>query len=666
MTALNFKTYSDLAIDIRKAIHEIPKDIDLIVGNPRSGMIPAYMIGAFLNMPVSTLDEYLNNIQSFSGERPLNSHSNRYRKILVVDDSVNSGNALNKLKNRLSVKKTGDHVEYIFFAVYVTEQSRGMVDFYASVCEQPRIFQWNYLYHNVLSVSCLDIDGVLCVDPTPEQNDDGEKYIDFILNAKPLYIPNYKIKALVTSRLEKYRKQTEEWLKRNDVQYDELYMLDLPSKEERIRLGSHGKFKAEIYKKLEGSVLFVESEREQAIEIAEIARKPVISLYTDEFFSQFNDHKLELKDDSNSLNIGNDREILAKKEFNEIITSKSFLLGNLFFRSIKNPYKILTFPVNFLRILFEGKNMIPKLDFHSQKYFSYLKKLFSKSKRCKLVMTILARDEGDIVRQNIEFHLNHGVDFIIATDNGSIDDTRKIFKEYEKKGKLFLIDEPGRDKSQAAWNNRMMRIAIEKYKADMIFHCDADEFWYPKSGNLKNELWRDSADMLTVNLVNVLLENKKGNEIFTEDAKYAMVKPIRSENFEEDSKKENLYFFQYPPKVMFKTSKGQIEVTQGNHTIVESNLNIVNKISSDINIFHLPLRGKNRFFNKVIETGKAVEKNNLLGKGSSWHIRRWFTAYRNGTLMNEYEKLMITKEKAEEFKKKRSIEDFNFKTFLEK
>lgn len=59
----------------------------------------------------------------------------------------------------------------------------------------------------------------------------------------------------------------------------------------------------------------------------------------------------------------------------------------------------------------------------------------------KLVMTLLVRNEEDIVRYNIDFHLSKGVDFIIATDNGSTDSTRDILKEYEKRGVLHLIDE---------------------------------------------------------------------------------------------------------------------------------------------------------------------------------------------------------------------------------
>ncbi|MDR1591400.1 MAG: FkbM family methyltransferase [Prevotellaceae bacterium] len=149
------------------------------------------------------------------------------------------------------------------------------------------MFQWNYMNHGYIEQSCFDIDGVLCVDPTEEENDDGDKYRRFILNAKPLYIPHYNIYALVTSRLEKYRKETEEWLKKNNVQYKHLYMLDLSSKEERIRLNAHAKFKAEIYRRLDDTVLFYESNLSQAHEIAKITQKAVFCVETDELIKNY-------------------------------------------------------------------------------------------------------------------------------------------------------------------------------------------------------------------------------------------------------------------------------------------------------------------------------------------------------------------------------------------
>ena len=52
----------------------------------------------------------------------------------------------------------------------------------------------------------------------------------------------------------------------------------------------------------------------------------------------------------------------------------------------------------------------------------------------KLVMTLLARDEADIVDAQIAFHLHAGVDFVVATDNRSEDGTTEILERYERAG----------------------------------------------------------------------------------------------------------------------------------------------------------------------------------------------------------------------------------------
>ena len=45
-----------------------------------------------------------------------------------------------------------------------------------------------------------------------------------------------------------------------------------------------------------------------------------------------------------------------------------------------------------------------------------------------LVMTLLARDEIDIVESWLAFHLNAGADLVIATDNRSEDGTTEVLE----------------------------------------------------------------------------------------------------------------------------------------------------------------------------------------------------------------------------------------------
>jgi len=77
-------------------------------------------------------------------------------------------------------------------------------------------------------------------------------------------------------------------------------------------------------------------------------------------YCELQDRFRVLSDDCRSK----DKEIVtlwerAEKEHIEkkrLITSKSFRLGNLFFRSIRNPYKMITFPFNAIRVLLSHKS----------------------------------------------------------------------------------------------------------------------------------------------------------------------------------------------------------------------------------------------------------------------------------------------------------------------
>ncbi|MBK8881873.1 MAG: phosphoribosyl transferase [Bacteroidales bacterium] len=268
-----YRNINDLNKIILKRLSIIPRDFDLIVGIPRSGMLPANLLALYLNKPYTDINSFLNGHIYKSGARSQFFDIKDFKKILVVDDSIASGAAMEKCKE--SFKDLSSDFSVSYCAIYVIPGKEKAVDYYFEIVPLPRYFQWNILNHTTLEKACFDIDGVLCLDPTSEQNDDGEKYTDFILNAPPLFIPGSKIGTIVTSRLEKYRKETESWLKTNNVKYNDLVMLDLPDKAARQKSNSHAEHKAKTYIS-KPYVLFVESDISQAAEINRIAKKPVL------------------------------------------------------------------------------------------------------------------------------------------------------------------------------------------------------------------------------------------------------------------------------------------------------------------------------------------------------------------------------------------------------
>lgn len=272
---MNYRTFEDLGRIIHKNISIIAEqEFDLIVGIPRSGMIPAYMIALDLNIPICSYFDFIENkeIKRNAGRdiKKNIKYPQEAKKILIVEDSYNTGEKLAKLLNDIpKIERKKCQTMAVYSAI-----KDPMIDYFFELVPQPRMFEWNIMHHPDIKNSCFDMDGVLCEDPTGEQNDDGKKYLEFIKKTKPKYIPTYTIDTIITSRLEKYRKPTEEWLKKHNVKYNNLIMLNGVTAEERRKLGLHGKFKANEYKNSKYT-LFYESNYDQAVEINMITKKPV-------------------------------------------------------------------------------------------------------------------------------------------------------------------------------------------------------------------------------------------------------------------------------------------------------------------------------------------------------------------------------------------------------
>lgn len=271
---VRFVRSSQFQFDILNLIAKIPPDVTAIAGVARSGLSAATMLSMYLHLPMVTIRQTMNDVvQTGNGWRLGGAkHVNpRTEKILVVDDTVMTGNSLKAIKPLID-REFGNA---LYAAVYVNPKAVLKPDIWSVDLPWPHLLEWN-VFNSILSPSsAMDFDGILCHDCPPGSDDDGPKYLDFIHNARPLYTPRRSpIPLIVTARIEKYRAATEDWLRRHGIAWHRLVMHPAATLTERRR-DDIAAFKAKHYaewaakhKAMPGPHLFFESEDQQARQIA--------------------------------------------------------------------------------------------------------------------------------------------------------------------------------------------------------------------------------------------------------------------------------------------------------------------------------------------------------------------------------------------------------------
>lgn len=269
-------------------------------------------------------------------------------------------------------------------------------------------------------------------------------------------------------------------------------------------------------------------------------------------------------------------------------------------------------------------------------------------------MTLVVKNEEDILENNICFHLNNGVDFIYAIDNGSSDGTTDILEKYRKLGFLSYRIETSKEWKQDVWTSELSNKALNLYGATHVIHSDADEFWYTKSGNIKNVI--KNADVMFVPVLNYIpptIVNQ--NKMMFERFKYVVTKttPCPGEVGKRES--HNLLFYEYPRKVLTKSKF--VNIGRGNDTVLYKGRYKIENIScEDLVIHHFPIRSYSEFEKKVIRTGSGYEKTKT-DDSTGWHAKSWYKIYKDGNLHDEYDKLSLKNKKVKKFLKEGVIEN---------
>ncbi|MHB1161029.1 MAG: glycosyltransferase family 2 protein [Chloroflexota bacterium] len=246
----------------------------------------------------------------------------------------------------------------------------------------------------------------------------------------------------------------------------------------------------------------------------------------------------------------------------------------------------------------------------------------------------MVRNEADIIRVNLQYHLSLGLDWITVVDNGSTDGTDRILQGMARDNRLRCR----RDDSPYRQSMQHTKLAREAHHdgADWVLVIDADEFWRVRRGTLKSILARSQAVAIRAQVVNFvqsrdqLLSEPRGLLHATTRIPEPVGPPEAIRELVEADKIAHVEAA-YPPKWITRPT-ADIEISAGNHHVS----GIVGGLedTEDIVCLHVPLRSRARMETKAAH-GRRVEEAGHK-PGESWHVRRFKRLQDEGCLDLEW------------------------------
>lgn len=247
----------------------------------------------------------------------------------------------------------------------------------------------------------------------------------------------------------------------------------------------------------------------------------------------------------------------------------------------------------------------------------------------KLIMTVMVRDEADIIGSMLQHHAAQGVDEFIITDNGSTDGTTEIIEDLARSMQITLFHDPIHRKQQGETVTRMARLAAER-GATWVVNADADEFWVTqRTGASLREAFANTDPAIGAFTVPVHdmtgAPAKRGTGL--QRLVYRDARPI------ERMQRLGIHAHATPDAV--HVGDPDVVVAQGNHFVSIAS-NGRPEPEWDIEVLHFPWRSWAQFSGKVERAGLAYERSPGLEPSANHHGMRDYRRLRDGMLLAGY------------------------------
>lgn len=260
----------------------------------------------------------------------------------------------------------------------------------------------------------------------------------------------------------------------------------------------------------------------------------------------------------------------------------------------------------------------------------------------KIVLATFPSDQGDIIKDYLEWHLDLGIDFILAQDCNSSDNTHAVLNSFSDRA-VRWFPMPVKNYLNYQPSEEMARIAREEYAADWLIMCDVDEFLCPVGDDLRTLLKRAAAEDITA--INVPCFNMTGPLLGAGRA--IETRTLRIDRPIVESLEQQLswdipvpyIFIRHPPKTIVRIS-AFAEYGSGAHEVKTASGRTAE--FPELRFLHFPIRGFDKFQKKIENVTAFFEENKHFEDWWGWHWRRWIWLNQEGRLREEYETQFVS------------------------
>lgn len=248
----------------------------------------------------------------------------------------------------------------------------------------------------------------------------------------------------------------------------------------------------------------------------------------------------------------------------------------------------------------------------------------------RIIMTLMVRDEADVIAAMIEHHRAQGVDHVLVTDNASVDGTTQILETYASTGFVTLWHDAEHRKQQWSVVTRMARFAATDLGADWVINADADEFFVATDGRRTVREVLSAVDpdarYIVASVVNLTgapardgsgFERLNYRDLRTDDELHASGIPF------------------HPTADAVHRAHPGVEISQGNHFVSAPGWG-EGVPSADLEVLHLPWRSWRQYEQKVRSAGSAYEANPELAPSPRHHGMQDYRRLKGGRLEATY------------------------------